>query len=174
MRNHNLVLRTFAASFCMLLAGCATTHVPSDWLSKPEQAQSEAYGGWIDILSHGTRIGGELIAIGDDTVFVADSSLHPVAINNILSARLVTYDAPSLAPAVIAGTLSTGSNGWYLVFTAPLWLLGGTAATVARSFEPIIDYPGKPLPGFRPYARYPQGLPSAVDRSIIRMKTRSR
>jgi hypothetical protein len=54
----------------------------------------------------------------------------------------------------------------------PMWLKGGPIVASNRSYEPIIDYPEKPLKEFAPFARFPQGLPPGLDRGMIRMKVR--
>jgi hypothetical protein len=113
-----------------------------------------------------------LIAVTKDTVFAADSALRAVAWRDIASARLETYDASSLGAYAFFGTLSTVSNGWFLAFTMPMWIIGGSIAAVSRSYDPIIDYPGKPLTDFASFARYPQGLPPGLDRGAIQMMRR--
>jgi hypothetical protein len=68
------------------------------------------------------------------------------------------------------GTVSTISNGWFLVFTAPMWMIGGGITSSKLSYNAIVDYPRMELNRFAPFARYPQGLPSVIDRSRIKMK----
>ncbi len=172
MQNHDLIHRVLSVVLCFLITSCATTKVPSHWLSEPEQTASDAYGGWINIESRENRIAGELIAISEDTVFIADSTFHAVGSKEILSARLVAYNAPRMGGYVLLGTISTISNGWFLIFTAPMWIVGGSIATTLRTFEPIIDYPERPLWVFIPFARYPQGLPPDLNRGLIVMKPR--
>lgn len=157
---------------CVFLTSCAVTHAPSRWLPSPEQTASDTYGSWIEINSRNGNIWGELIAVDNDTVFVADTTLHAIASTDILSARLVTYDKANLPGLVFLGTVSTLSNGLFLVFTAPMWLIGGSIAATIRSFDPIIDYPSKQLSNFVPFARFPQGLPQNIDRDSVRMKPR--
>ena len=170
MQNHNFLNKFFCVVLCFLMTNCATTNAPSDWLSEPEQIASNGYGGWVDIKARESHIAGELIAISTDTVFVADREFHAVCSKDILSARLVTYDASSMAVYVILGTLLTISNGGFLIITAPMWLIGGSIAAASRSYDPIIDYPEKSLANFKPFARYPQGLPPDLDRGMIMMK----
>jgi hypothetical protein len=145
MQNHNLLSRIAAAVFCLFFVGCA-------------------------IDTGAGRFGGELIAVSKDTVFFADRTFHGIATSDIRSARLVIYDAENLGVFVPIGTASTLSNGWYAIFTMPLWIVGGTIAAVARSYEPIYDFPQYPLDKLAPYARFPQGIPQDLDRSHIRMK----
>jgi hypothetical protein len=170
MQNHNYSFKVLVVGLCFLMTNCATTSVPGDWLSKPDFVASDAYGGWIEIKSLENHIQGELIAIDEDTVFVANSTLQTIASKDILSARLVIYDAQSMGGWVLLGTLSTISHGLLLIFTTPMWLIGGTIAVVSRSYDPIIDYPQRPLVDFKAFARYPQGLPPNLDRNVIRMK----
>jgi hypothetical protein len=153
------------------LISCATTNAPKRWLSGPEEAGLDAYGGWIDVKSQQCRISGELIAVIKDTVFVIDTVLHAVVSKDILSARLVTYNAGNMGGLVAFGTLSTVSNGFYLLLTAPMWLILGSTAAIYRSYEPIIDYPQKSIEFFKPFARYPQGFPANLDRHSISIKT---
>ncbi len=170
MQSHKLLSKILGVAFCFLLANCATTNAPSHWLSEPDQVASDERGGWIDITSLRGGIMGELIAVTKDTVFAADSVLHAVPSRDIASARLVTYDASSMGAYVFLGTLATASNGWFLLATAPMWIIGGSIAAVSRSYDPIIDYPNTPLSDFASFARYPQGLPPGLDRGAIKMK----
>ena len=172
MQNHRMLYTIAFVLACAFLTSCASTHTPSRWLPDPEQAASDTYGAWVEIKSRHGNIWGELVAVAEETVFVADSSLHAIASTDILAAQLLTYDASGLGWYVPLGTLSTLSNGWFLVFTAPMWIIGGTIAAISRSYDPIIDYPDKLLKQFVPFARYPQGLPPDLDRRAIRMKQR--
>jgi hypothetical protein len=172
MLNHNYYFHPSLFLAALLLIGCATTNAPYNWLDNPEQTAAGSYGGWIDIRTPTSRVSGELIAINGDTVFVVKDSLIQVMSADIIKARLVYYDASSLAGQVILGTLSTASNGLFLVFTAPMWLIGGPLAARARTYEPILDYPEHSLPDFRPYARYPVSIPQGMDRRDIKIKMR--
>lgn len=154
-----------------LLTSCASTRAPSGWLPDADQARSSMFGGWVEIKSRQGQVWGELIAVAEDTVFVADTTLLAIAATDVLSARLVTYDESSLGGYVFLGTLSTLSNGLLLVLTAPMWLIAGSIAATSRSYDPIIDYPSKPLKQFVPFARYPQGLPPNMDRSTVKMRS---
>ena len=170
MRNHNVLTMMTVLLTSAIFGSCAVTHVPPGWLPDPDDAATSVYGGWVEIRTREARFSGELVAITGDTVFVAGTSLHAVCSTDILSARLVTYDAKDLGGYVLLGTVSTISNGWFLVLTAPMWLIGGSIAASCRTYEPIMDFPAEPLMHFVPYARYPQGLPPDIDRAAIRMK----
>lgn len=173
MQNHNNIFLIFITILCIVFSHCASTNAPMGWLVKPESVPTDTYGAWIKIRTHHGLISGELISLMNDTVFVADTAaLHGVASADIISARLATYNAAhsNIGAFAFFGTISTISNGAFLIFTAPMWIIGGTIASIIRSYEPIIDYPKRPLTDFSPYARYPQGLPSGLQRNDIRMK----
>ena len=170
MQNHSVRVTITVLLTSILFGSCATTHAPRGWLTDPDDAATSVYGGWVEIRTRQVGLSGELIAITGDTVFVAGTSLLAVCSTDILSARLVTYDAKDLGGYVLLGTVSTISNGWFLVLTAPMWLIGGSIAASCRTYEPIMDFPAEPLMHFVPYARYPQGLPPDIDRAAIRMK----
>ena len=122
MRNHKLALRVLLTGLSMLLADCAATNAPPRWLSDPDQAASEAYGGWVTIETRTAKHSGELIAVETDTIFVADSVLTAVAKQDVVSARLTIYEARWMGGNVILGTggapeglvqkLLTGRHGW--------------------------------------------------------------
>jgi hypothetical protein len=57
------------------------------------------------------------------------------------------------------GVLSTPSHGGFLLFSFPGLVLGGSLATSSESRNGVVRYPNQPWPVFRPYARFPQGLP---------------
>lgn len=63
------------------------------------------------------------------------------------------------------GTISTISNGYYLIFTAPFWLLTGIPATVGESSRDRYDEEN-PDSSFwisiQKFARFPQGLPEDI------------
>lgn len=173
MQNHRTVIRVFTLLVNTFVSGCANTYAPNRWLSDPDDIRSEPYGGWIRVECTSEVLSGELVAICHDSVFVADSILHATPQSSVMNARLVTYYAgEGIGAAVFLGTLSTISNGWFLVFTAPMWLIGGTIAASSRSYAPIIDFPESSWEKIIPFARYPQGLPLGIDRDAIRMKPR--
>jgi hypothetical protein len=124
-------------------------------------------------------LAGELIAITEDSVFVAATTFygrdafHGVALANVRRARLNAYrsNAAAMGGLVALGAVSTISNGYFLGLTMPMWIIGGSGATGARSFEPIVEYPRREWTLLAPFARYPQGLPAGIDRDRIRMKT---
>lgn len=162
----------------LLVVSCATTHAPRGWLASSSNMQTDVYGGWIEVEYYSAseekaQLAGELIAISADSIFIANETFHAIAVSSVESARLVAYksNAEWMGGLVFLGTLSTISNGRFLIFTAPMWIIGGSIASCVRSFEPIVDYPKQELSRFVPFARYPQGLPAGVDRNQIKMRS---
>ena len=97
--------------------------------------------------------------------------MHALGTNQILKARLAYYDpGTEITTGAFLGPFVTLSNGWFLIFTAPMWILGGPIAASSRAFDPIVDYPKKPLADFAKYARFPQGIPPDLDRASVKMK----
>ncbi len=157
--------------------GCAVTTVPRGYLAGASDLPADVYGGWIELTCSSVgkpavRVSGELIAVGGDSVYVVNDSLRAIALADVTSGRLAAYgsDAIGLGVLVFVGTLSTISNGAWLVFTMPMWIIGGSAAVSVRTHEPLVDYPHRGWSSVAPFARYPQGLPPGLDRSRIKIK----
>ena len=160
----------------LIFTGCAARYSPRGYLEEPGKTQRGTHGGGVRIQmsTEGVQtLSGELIALGADSIFIADETFHALAISDIKSARLEAYNSQPahMAAGVVLGTILTASNGFACVFTAPMWLLGGGIATIFQSYEPIIEYPDGELDSLRPFARYPQGLPADIDRNRITTKT---
>ncbi|MCU7493905.1 MAG: hypothetical protein HF314_03320 [Ignavibacteria bacterium] len=176
-------LKNFLSLLLFFLCGCASFHAPYNWLTMPEKVAEDPYGGWIEVTecippeAAKTEIKrGELIAIDKDTLYLSDDALRAIPLSNLRSARLVKYYSNEGAVGALAflGSLSTVSNGFYLIFTFPVWLAGGNIAAISRSFDPVIDYPGEKLSEFIPYARFPQGMPAGIDRNLLKPKNHFR
>lgn len=177
MQNHKIFDLIFLILLSIIITGCAGTNVPKNWSSDPDEMKSDTYGGWISVEYDSTgnkksEISGELIAVSKDSIFVADIILNSIARKDITYARLTSYRSNfgSMIGLTILGNVSTILNGWFLIFTFPMWLIGGIISVTTQSYIPIIDYPQKDFEEFNPYSRFPQGLPEEIDRNKIRMK----
>jgi hypothetical protein len=164
------------AVFC----SCALTRAPQGFLENPYNLQAEVFGGWIELDcftgSHTNprmHLAGELLALSPDSLFMVDEALHAIALSHIINARLESYlsNADAMAGLVILGMVSTLSNGFALIFTAPMWLIGGSISASSRSYEPILEYPKHDWNRFSQFARYPQGLPDKINRKEIKIKS---
>jgi hypothetical protein len=190
MRGRNV--RRAAGGAALLLAACVANPAPSGWLPPAEVAAREAYGGWIvaetapdalkGVYVTGTAGGwtgveGELIAVDPDTVFVLrEAALVALPKTAVRNAQLFAYDAQwgGLAWWGVIGTLSTISNGGFLLLTAPLWIITSTATTASRSRAPRVELAeqGDRWAVMRLYARFPPGLPPGLDRQSLRPSSR--
>lgn len=163
MRNRNgiALLALLAASAC----GCASAPTaPPDFLPKASEVPTSVKGAWIQIdyiSSHGRiDVDGELLAVQDHHAYLLQGDVvRAVSIDSVKSARVTYYESGAVAGAVFLGTMSTLANGWYLVLTAPMWIIGGTAATAGRSRDPVVGIDRDEWAEAIPYARFPQGLP---------------
>jgi hypothetical protein len=166
--------RVLAALLAASLAGCASNPAPKGWLPPAVKAQEQAYGGWISLTCRKAEavahVEGELIAVSDDRVYVlTDTGLVEVPHESVAKATLAAYATGDgqLAGWSALGTLSTLSHGGYLLITAPLWIIAGITAAAGESRAGLLHYPEKPLASFRPYARFPQGLPAGLEASAL-------
>lgn len=157
------ILALIAATVC----GCASAPTsPPDWLPDPDEVRSSPHGGWIEVDFATTRgveqIDGELLAIQNERVFVLiGDAVRSAPIDSVRNARLTWYDSHGggVAGLTVLGTVSTISNGFFLVFTAPMWMIGGSVAANSRYHDPILKSPEHSWDEIRPYARFPQGIP---------------
>ncbi len=168
MRSRKGIASLLFAWACAGAFGCASAPPPPpDWLPSPEETQSSPFGGWVEIEHHSPRgelrFSGELLAVQDERVYILQGdAVKSVPIDSVTKAKLTWYDsqAGGVAAGAVLGTVTTLSNGFYLVFTAPMWIIGGSVATHQRSRDPIIATPKQAWSEFVPYARFPQGLPA--------------
>jgi hypothetical protein len=118
-----------------LATACSTNPAPRGWLAPAPIAVSDPYGAWVHITtpSAGKQVpsGGELIAVGLDSVFVLtpDGEFHAIARADVTRARVAYYDSQygQLAAWTTMGSLATLSHGWFLVFSLPVWTIGRRA-----------------------------------------------
>ena len=162
---------------CLLFWGCATTNSPKGYLPTVSKLPTEVYGGWIQVdLKNNSElqaISGELVAVETDSLFILnEKQLYSVSWDQVSKAKLTIFDSKyyNLVPWTVFGTISTISHGFYLVLSAPVWILTGTIATVYQSKVPQIEYPKKPKTLFNKYARFPQGIPHNFDRKTLKPK----
>ena len=136
--------RRRVALLLALLVACAGNTAPPHFLPSPAESQTDGYGGWIELTVKDRggerRVEGELIAVSDDTVRVLRGSGGGVVVPTaqVQEGKLTAYRPATGAVTGYAalGTVSTISNGILLVFTAPLWIITGTAVGVSESRAP--------------------------------------
>jgi hypothetical protein len=158
-------------------AACASNSAPKGWLPKPAEAQAGVYGGWIELTSQESaeprRTDGELIAVSADSVWVLNESQGVVIpTSTVQSGKLTAYAAQTgnLTTWTVGGTLATISNGAFLIFTAPMWLIGGSLAVGGESRSPERKNPPLTWVQLAPFARFPQGMPEGIELTALQPK----
>ncbi|HXF96506.1 MAG TPA: hypothetical protein VNI61_10450 [Gemmatimonadales bacterium] len=158
-----------------LAAACATNSAPPGFLPTPAQAETSAYGGWIELRTGNEdgsrRVEGELLAVSTDSVWIlTEQGVVALATAAVREGKLTAYRSGTGAVAswTALGTLSTISNGWFLVFTAPAWIITGVIAGHSESYaaQPSLDRFG--WAGLAVFARFPPGLPRDVPLQSLR------
>ena len=160
-------------SITLMMNNCASTSAPTGWLPTAEESVINPTGGWIDIEHMtGTITSGELISIQEDSIFLfpLSSQLVSIPIDKIKSAKLAKYHSQlsKITQWAGLGTLSTLSHGFWSFFSAPVWIITGLRDGRKNSRSAILEYPDVPLSDFSKFARFPQGIPAALDRSTLR------
>lgn len=179
-RSRGLRRRLIGALFLLPIAGCATNTAPAHFLPAPVQSQRESYGGWIELevaesAKRHHRVTGELLAVSATDVWVlGDSGAVVLPTAMVKTGQLTGYRAGegAIGGYSALGTLSTISNGAFLIFTAPMWIIGGSLAAGTESRYPVRKVPPLGWPELREWARFPQGMPEGLDPRSLRPKPR--
>jgi hypothetical protein len=160
-----------AALVCALacaLAACWRNPDPR-LLSRQDMARG-GLGGWLRVTeAAGRQLQGELIAVERTHLWLlraapkGEQRLEAVPVWRIMRAELFTYHSDAGFGAWgVAGTLSTASHGFLLIFSLPVWLVTASASSAAEARHVVLQYPQRPLGEMNKWARFPQGLPSRV------------
>ena len=172
-------VRNLAVVFGLAVLACVSNPAPEDWLPAPQETPTWTYGGWIalelkpatpDPKAAAPVRAGELLAVTPDSVWLlSDVGAVAVAHVDVRLATLIGWypDTDKMMIWTIVGTVSTLSNGAFLLLTAPAWLLGGSLATASQSRRPIVRTDNAAWSELRLYARFPQGLPPGLDLTTL-------
>ncbi len=171
------VSRWVSLAAAVSCAACASNSAPRGWLPKPGEAQAAAYGGWIELTcqesAESRHTDGELIAVSADSVWVLNESQGVVIPTiTVQSGKLTAYAAQTgtLTTWTTVGTLATISNGGFLIFTAPMWLIGGSLTVGGESRSPERKHPPLTWVQLAPFARFPQGMPEGIELTALQPK----
>jgi hypothetical protein len=165
-------------SISFLLCCCATVRAPYGSVPKRLGIRTDAFGGWItlNLISNAKTVEGELVAVSSDSVFVFEGdTLQTFPTLDITYARVVLYNNNSSGYAgwTAIGSLATVLNGYYAVFTFPLFLITGMATTIAESNRVnYFDFPSNEWEVLKKYARFPQGIPEGINTSDLRPRSK--
>ena len=151
----------------VLAAGFAACASNPDPRKRPiDVAVTDGRGGWIAAsLGPRVEIEGELISVDTGAIHVMTRlGLVSLPLTQVTEARLWEWD-PKIDGTVVwgsLGTVSTVSHGFFLVLSAPAWILITSVVASVESRHPILDYPDHPWPEFARWARFPQGMPPGL------------
>jgi hypothetical protein len=163
-----------ALTLAVLATGCVRHTAPPDFLADPAEAQRTAFGGWADVSFRGAggveHASGELIAATSDSLWILSPPGHVIPVADIVDGELVGYDARAeqVGGAVALGVVSTISNGAFLIFTAPMWLIGGSVAARSQGQVAIDELPAARWEALAAFARFPQGMPEGIELADLR------
>jgi len=173
------ITRGVVLTLLLLAVACAYNPAPEGFLPAPSEAAHDVYGAWIELSvpvvgRRDTTIAGELIAASADTVWILPDSSRVAAVPtfSVRNGQVTRYrsGAGAVAGLTALGILSTLSNGAFLLFTAPAWLITGVVASSNESRAPLRAVPPLAWADLAAYARFPQGLPPGIDLGEIRPK----
>jgi hypothetical protein len=164
----SLAMIVAALLICALAgSGCASVRAPRALHPEPEMLSRHVYGAWL-LLEVGRgdqtyETEGEFLGLGgpDVVLLVADGPVR-VHRDSIESAAIDVHarNTGLYAGWMSAGALSTLSHGYFLVFTAPAWLIVGGVCTITADHAGYHRAVRPSLAWWRSmaiYARYPQG-----------------
>lgn len=166
--------------FIFFMVSCATRIAPRKWLPTAKEALRDTYGGWIVVVSedsHGNMVksAGEFIAYQEGTAYILTGT-GPIVVpaDEVISVSLAVYrnDTGKIILWTVGGTLSTISHGYYLIFTAPAWVLAGSIAGIIESKGGVVVINEEYFSWdkTKKFARFPQGLPDGIDLSELNPK----
>lgn len=181
MSIHNKIIYGLTLISCLLLAGCAASYAPDNWLPDTQDVPQNIYGGWITVITEPDssnreeqwmQYSGEFISYDESNIYLLYDSLYQIPKENINNSTL-ELDAKSSTGYgmwVLLGSVSTISHGLYAGITLPLWLIFGIPSAVGESArdryetdEPREEY----WDNIKMFARFPQGV-SDIDLSKIK------
>jgi len=164
--------------------GCATSYAPENYLPDTDDVPQNVYGGWLTVITEPDSLisndkwmmySGEFIASEDSVIYLLYDSLYRIPKRRITESTL-ELDGKSTGAYggwVAGGSLLTISNGYYLVFTLPLWLFAGIPTVAGESTRDRYeeDYPTQEYwNSIKMFARFPQGV-ADIDLSELKSLT---
>lgn len=155
----------------LALSACATVKAPNGQVPRRQDLVSDAFGGWMLLtLTSQQNVEGELLALTADSIHVINSALFSFAKKDIAAGRLIMYntDTGRFGRWATAGAFGSITNGWFLVFTMPLWIITGVATSSSEANRiNYLDYPQTDWNYLNRYARFPQGFPAGLNRKDL-------
>ncbi|CAN5918161.1 hypothetical protein BH11MYX3_BH11MYX3_09550 [soil metagenome] len=162
-----------ARDLMLIAALCGCVSNPDPRQPSIQKMEREGLGGYIVVTTRqGEIVQGELISVESQVVRVLrlgrQQSLVIVPLTDVRTAELYHYESEGgLGVWAALGTLSTISHGFFLVLSAPAWILTGSLAAGIESRHVINEYPDDDWPVFAKWARFPQGMPLGLDEEAL-------
>ena len=170
----------FILVIVFLTFNCASVKAPKDWLPEPEKISEDVYGAWIALRLNDSGdhhfFGGEFICYEEKKIYLLnENGLSKIEIKNIKEAVIDLYqrETNTLALWTVGGILSTASHGFFLIVSAPIWLVSGiiNSAIASHSGRFAQDDPDELwFEEMKKYSRFPEGLPKDVDLNTLKPK----
>ncbi|HET6149786.1 MAG TPA: hypothetical protein VFH68_19765 [Polyangia bacterium] len=156
-----------AVALACLTAGCASDPIPQAQRPTEEDAITSGFGSFIYVVdSSGEPHAGELIDVLPGRLSIFDGGrIEMLPRERVTSALLLVHRTHENAYTLwtVLGTLSTVTHGFFLVFSAPIWISTGVATAISEHRRARLTYPDPARwEDLRPYARFPQGLPPGI------------
>jgi hypothetical protein len=158
MRSRELVL---TAALLASATGCLRNLDPSPRSMATVQADAHGTFAIVSVTGQDAHVG-ELIAIGPSEVWIlSGDELIQTPLQFVSELEVYPYEISTagIAGWGVLGTLSTISHGFWLVFSAPVWILTSTITGVAHSRTARERYIPGNWQALAKWARFPQGLP---------------
>lgn len=169
-----------------LFESCKTSKIPAYYTFTPPQVKNGITGSWTKIVLYKSdtaaisELSGELIAIQPDTIYIlTEQKLVAVSSRRIDECMLYIFANQSKAMGLITGLLFTpniiaaisNSMSAYLGLGMP-WFLTGMLSAIREGYNDsnLLVFPARnPLNDFKKYARFPNGLPTDIDRKRLHL-----
>jgi hypothetical protein len=171
-------IRDLVILFVTAAAACASN--PDPRARSIRAVAHDGHGGWIKVTTkQGPAISGELISVDASGLHILTGPQQSVLVflpkTKIESAKLWAWETQpgGLALWGLAGTVSTISHGFFLIFSAPIWIVTTTITASVESRASQLEYPDDGWDKFSIWARFPQGMPPGVTGSDLVRQNRS-
>lgn len=171
-----------AVSSIFILDGCKVVKSPPQYYIKRKAIQYDPYGSWVNVEYRDANnilavFGGELLSIERDTIFLLDlsSNLHTFPIAKVTNAYALLHrpvaNDKQLSWAA-GGLLFSITNGPFIIFTGPAWIVAGTTALIkgdvmTENYRNLDEHEWEDLAKF---GRFPKGIPPSVNPNELEAK----
>jgi hypothetical protein len=173
MKNNIFLLLLLLA---ILLNGCATTETVT-YLPKRDFVGKETNGSMIFLRSRQADfIEGELIAVENDSVYILTKSqftpcgkLKAVAKTDIAGYTLRFADSKNYSWTIPVFTIISLTHGLFAIVSLPInWMVTGSLSSAANRSATYTMSRLK-IDDLYSFSRFPQGIPSEVDKTALRL-----